>query len=449
MGKDDTITLVHDEQIEKEILGTMIQSVGSIEIWQEYGMGEDAFFLLKHKALYNALIGLHNSGEQIDTSNILNYAARHPYGNTQIEFFEVVDYMDYSVGCQGLPDKIRILKDLYDRRRMYNVSEELKACNNLSARAPEVRQSAINKLREMDTFPGSSIVTLRQALGEYLEELSDIEDGLRIPCIPSGFQFLDERKCFCPGRMTVIGADTSQGKTSFALSMLLNAAKEGVPSAFYSLEMCNSDLMQRLLNMKSTAPVSNSVDATEVAKTLRQFPMYFDEKATNPDTIIASIRGLVRKYKVRLVVIDYLQMMPVYGKAKGQTEESYLGETAHRLFDVSKELDISIVLLSQLSRGEENGSFPTLTRLRGSGQIEQAADVVVFVYRPEAFGKGYKGKFKDVDTNGTAEIIIAKNRNGEAQCSFIAGFDKNRTLFYELETVPRQVVSNEGAFAKR
>ena len=172
-----------------------------------------------------------------------------------------------------------------------------------------------------------------------------------------------------------------------------------------------------------------------VEKIARPLPIYFDDTATiSIERIIVSIRQLVLKHQVEMVFIDYLQVLQTNEGIGRQTEEQFFGTVARKLKNLAKELDICIVLLSQLSR-DKSTTEPTLSRLRGSGQIAEAADMVLLIYRPVMYGKGYSGEHHKVRPEGTALIRLAKGRN-VGTCEFICGYDAPTTHFFELSRIP-------------
>ena len=149
---------------------------------------------------------------------------------------------------------------------------------------------------------------------------------------------------------------------------------------------------------------------------------------------------MVIKYGIKGVIVDYLQILNV--NMKGANKEQQMGDVARRLKNIAKELDIWVIALSQLSRDNQNPA-PTLSRLRDSGQIAEAADMVMLIYRPEVYGKRYTDDFSSKEVKGTAMIDIAKGRN-IGLLKLLVGFNSKTTNFYEIESVPMyQSNSNE------
>ena len=283
--------------------------------------------------------------------------------------------------------------------------------------------------------------------GDYMSEVyqrvNDNLNSISIPGTPTGFHEIDDKGGFQPTNLIVCAAESSQGKTAFANAIALTAAKSGTKIAFYSMEMSGAQLMTRLAAIESGIPVSTLTNEKLTNEQIRSFDrsvaslsklgIYFDDRSTsNIETILASIRSIVIKYHVQGVVIDYLQILTI--NKKGSNVEEAIAEAARRLKNIAKELNIWVLALSQLSRDNQN-PLPSVNRLRGSGQINEAADITILLYRPEVYNKRYPEPFQSTNPNGTAMIDIAKGRN-VGVFKFIVGFNAATTHFYELNERP-------------
>jgi replicative DNA helicase len=233
----------------------------------------------------------------------------------------------------------------------------------------------------------------------------------------SGIRELDELGGFQKSDLVILAGRTSQGKTSFALALLKNIGLSGKKTAIISLEMSALQLTTRLVSMHRGISSKNLMikklsehDRFELGnlRDLQEALIYLDDKPqTNLSYIISRIRTYALQYQVEVVFIDYLQL--ITNPQKGQSREQEVGNTARALKNLAKELNICIVCLSQLSRTKDAAQEPRLSELRDSGQIEEAADVVMLIYRPEAYGLT---TFEDGESCvGRAEITIAKGRN--------------------------------------
>ena len=261
---------------------------------------------------------------------------------------------------------------------------------------------------------------------------------------PTGFEKIDVKSGgLQKSDLIIIAGETSQGKTSLAVSIMRNAAYYGAKIAMYSMEMKKEQITARILSMESGVPANQIMYSRLTDSQIQAIDkgigkvsgkgIYFDDRSTsNIDTIISSIRYMKLKFGIDGAIVDYLQILNV--NMKGANKEQQMGDVARRLKNLAKELDIWIIALSQLNRDNIN-PVPTLARLRDSGQIAEAADVVMLIYRPEVNKKSYPNEFSNVETRGTAMIDIAKGRN-IGMLRLICGFNACTTCFYNLDTVP-------------
>jgi len=235
---------------------------------------------------------------------------------------------------------------------------------------------------------------------------------------------------FSPKSDFILAARPSVGKTAFALNLARNAALSPIkptPVAFFSLEMSASQLVQRILSAESEIALEKIARGkledyeyqqlhTKGIKRLEQAPLFIDDTAAlNIFEFRAKARRLVNKHQVGLIIIDYLQLMSGTSD-RGSNREQEISNISRNLKALAKELSIPIIALSQLSRAEETrkeSKMPQLSDLRESGAIEQDADMVMFIYRPE-----YYENFSNENgesTRGETHIKIAKHRNGSLE----------------------------------
>jgi replicative DNA helicase len=222
--------------------------------------------------------------------------------------------------------------------------------------------------------------------------------------------------------LIIIAARPGMGKTAFTLSLANNAAAAGRGVAIFSLEMNDDQLVQRLISMTSMIQSSKLRDGNldkeefkllhDAVEKLSEMPIYIDDTpAINIFELRAKCRRLKQNHDIGLVVIDYLQLMSAGDKTKRGNREQEISSISRALKGMAKELKVPVIALSQLSRAVETrggDKRPQLSDLRESGAIEQDADIVTFIYRPE-----YYDLSDDMDMpDNMAEIIIAKHRNG-------------------------------------
>ncbi|NNE30169.1 MAG: replicative DNA helicase, partial [Saprospiraceae bacterium] len=258
-----------------------------------------------------------------------------------------------------------------------------------------------------------------------LEEISDKEEGLT--GIPTGFTELDRLTSgWQNSDLVIVAARPGMGKTSFTLALAKNAALDfKKPVAFFSLEMSSIQLAQRLISMEAEITGSKLRDGRlddddwgvlhSAVERLGDAPIFIDDTpGINVFELRAKCRRLKMQHKIELVMIDYLQLMTAGGEGnKAGNREQEISAISRALKGMAKELNVPVIALSQLSRNVENRGGtkrPMLSDLRESGAIEQDADIVSFIYRPE-----YYQILEDEEGNsvkGMAELIVAKHRNG-------------------------------------
>ncbi|MHC1777545.1 MAG: replicative DNA helicase [Lentimicrobium sp.] len=240
-----------------------------------------------------------------------------------------------------------------------------------------------------------------------------------------------------PSDLVIIAAETSNGKTSLALTIAYNSAiLFGARIAIFSYEMSAEQLTARLASMESGISskkiLFQRLDRTELEKILKLdklpgSPIYIDDcNSSSIEYLISGILYAHMRYGVQVVVVDYLQLIRDNSK---HSEETEISSNARRLKNIAKELNITVILLSQLSRDRTNPK-PSLSRLRGSGQIEEAADVVSLIWRPDVYNiKTYQDSPLQ-STFNTAEIIFAKGRNIGVGRMWL-NFEPSLTHFYD------------------
>ena len=270
---------------------------------------------------------------------------------------------------------------------------------------------------------GDGFEPLEKVMGETFEHLERVHAGAgTVLGVDTGFADLnDQMSGFQKGDLIILAARPSVGKTAFALTLARNAAVEaGIGMAIFSLEMSKLQLAQRLLSIETKVDLhklrtgrlrdEDWMHLTHNIDRLAQAPIYIDD--TPGISVLearAKARRLQREHGVGMVVIDYLQLMS--GHMRTQSREQEISHISRGLKAMAKELDVPVLALSQLSRAVESRTDrrPQLSDLRESGSLEQDADVVMFIYRPEMYGlKSPDGE----SLEGLAQIIIGKQRNG-------------------------------------
>jgi replicative DNA helicase len=252
---------------------------------------------------------------------------------------------------------------------------------------------------------------------ERIETLQ--KSGKAITGVPSGFADLDNLTSgFQGGELVILAARPSMGKTAFVLNIATHAAVEQHGVAIFSLEMSKESLVQRMLTAEARVDsqlvrrgMLRDFDFTKLARAagvLQQCPVWIDD---TPALTLLEMRSKARRLKaendVRMIIVDYLQLMRSPEYSDNRVQE--ISDISRSLKGLAKELGVPVVALSQLSRASEQRGGerkPILSDLRDSGAIEQDADIVMFIHRPEYYDR------EDESKRGLAEIMLAKHRNG-------------------------------------
>ncbi|MCD7936904.1 MAG: AAA family ATPase [Tannerellaceae bacterium] len=434
-------TSPHCQETEATILGSLLNTSGQIDgIPQAHDLlSPECFYLPAHRDLYRALHTLWTENTPPDIHLLVRQLEKQG---------SPVDYLFLS-GIIGkttfqLPKYVQVALELYQRRQLAAIALGLyQECHNELNDIHQLLNNTRDSLNHISHGFAPESSTLDEAIDQIRKRVEhNLHNESSLTGTPTGFHHLDQQSGGLQGsNLIIIAADTSQGKTALATKFVLEALWTQAPCAYYSLEMKKEELAARLIAMQSGLSASNLLYGKLQLPQIEQMerglsrlyglPLYFDDRTgSNLDTIIASIRTLTNRYHLRGVVIDYLQILNI--NMKESNKETQMAEAARRLKNLAHELNIWIIALSQLSR---DTSKNVIGRLRDSGQIGEAADIVIAIDRPEAYGKHYTAPFQDVDPKGTARIDIVKGRNIGLQ-QFICGFEATTTRFYELDQVP-------------
>lgn len=436
--------LPRNEEAEKVVLGTIMSDRKALDEVREI-LTPKSFYVDFHAAIYKAILEVDGRGERPDIISVKDQLKRDKVD------FDLTDFLKIAA-CQTFDvyQHAAIIHDKEKRRLFHDIGHWLVGnCYNEENDIVDVLQEAKERLDGVLVETSADVSTLRDALQGVYEQINrNLQGDVAMTGSPTGLSEYDSRTGgLQTSDLVIVAADTSQGKSSLAIKFAMSA---GCPVAFYSMEMTKQQIAARMLSAESgisskdiqmsrlSEPMLKQIDRG-VAKVLRN-DVYFDDRSTsNIDTILSSIRALKIRYGIKGAIVDYLQILNV--NMKGANKEQQMGDVARRLKNLAKELDIWVVALSQLNR-DNLSPVPTLARLRDSGQIAEAADVVMLIYRPEYYGKDYPEPFRHASTQGTAMIDVAKGRN-VGTFKFLVGFDKPTTHFYNLSDIPPAPVEEE------
>lgn len=402
--------------LDSEVIGEVVQIVS----------GEADFYKGSHGAVYKSLVDLYDKAEPVD----LVHLKQRLEDQDQLESIGGLEYLVELVeavpSALSAPYYAKMVSDKAVLRGLIGSATDIlhKAYHTSEAvnNQVDIAEQAIFNLRQNG---GSNEATLlKQLLEEALDRI-DTHDGRSITGVETGYYEFDEMTSGLQnGEMLVLAARPSMGKTALALNIAEHiSVVNKQPVAVFSLEMGKAQLAERLM-------ASNSgVDSQKIRKrmlsgddfmqlqescaNLSEAPLYIDD---TPGLSILALRAKARRlaarYGIKAIMIDYLQLMSDPGSESRQQEVSSISRNVKAL---ARDLNIPVICLSQLNRSAENreGHRPRMADLRESGSIEQDADVVMMLHREEYFHNGdEEWKQAHPELVGTAEIIIAKQRNG-------------------------------------
>ncbi|NPA33153.1 MAG: replicative DNA helicase [Aquificae bacterium] len=443
--------LVHDklpcdETAERAVLGSMLEDPDNIPAVLEI-LREEDFCNEDHRLLFRVIVQLWTQhGNKWDFVILQNYIKqKNLTDRLPIEWIE--ELYEEAVSPETLEEACKIVKEHSAKRAIIELGAELiqKAKENKDFHTLiEEAQSKIFSIAESAT--STQYYHVKDVAQEVIRLIHTFKDSDRIITgLPSGFIELDMKTTgFHPGDLIILAARPGMGKSSFMLSVALNIAKEEQkPVAIFSLEMSKEQLVMRLLSMLAEVPLfkirSGTITEEELkrlegsALELSRYEIYLDDTpALSTTDLRIRARKLRKEKNVEFIAVDYLQLLRPPARKSSRQEE--VAEVSRNLKALAKELHIPVMALAQLSREVEKRSDkrPQLADLRESGQIEQDADLILFLHRPD-----YYKKRPSPEEEGIAEVIIAKQRQGPTDVVKLA-FIKEYTKFENLELAPSQ-----------
>lgn len=441
--------LVNDPKAEQYVIGSLLIVPTAYTLVSQY-LDEDCFYDPMCRDIWKAVDNMGKQGMPIDIISVSAELSKQKSNVTALDLMNISAQIASSAHVEY--HAIR-LQDLGRRRKLWVVGQQLsKVGLSEEILTADAHQEAIESIGGVFE-KADGVFTLDDAMNSLNEIMvKNATVGGVTTGTKTGMERFDEKGGLQKSDLIIVAGETSQGKTSLALCMTRHAIENGAKVAFYSMEMTKEQLTARLLSAKTNIPANNILYSGSLAPSeIRMIDdargklpgenLFFDDKSTsNIDSILLSIRMLKMQKDIDGAVVDYLQILNVNSRSTSFSREQAMGDAARRFKNLAKELNIWIIALSQLSR-DSNCPEPNLNRLRDSGQIGEAADVVILVYRAEYYNRAYPAPFDNKDdypTDGTAMIDVAKGRN-IGTFKFFMGFNKNTTNFFKTNLINEDV----------
>src|SRR5690554_3003419 len=446
--------------LEEVVLGAMMIDKKGVDTIIDI-LQPEVFYREAHQHIYTAIFKLFENSEPIDLLTVSAQLKRD--GNLDIvggEFY-LIQLTQKVSSSAHIEFHARIILQKYIQRSLIKISNEIiEESYDESTDVFDLLDTAESKLYEVTQGNiKRSSETAQNLVLQAKKKIQEIANKEGLSGVPSGFERVDKLTSgWQPSDLIIIAARPGMGKTALTLSMARNMAVQyNIPIAFFSLEMSSVQLITRLISsetgLSSEKLRTGNLQKHEweqlnvKVKDLEKAPLFIDD---TPSLSIFDLRAKARRlssqHGIKLIVIDYLQLMTAGGSQKGGNREQEISTISRNLKALAKELNIPVIALSQLSRAVETrggSKRPLLSDLRESGAIEQDADIVSFIYRPEYYKIDEWDDDDHTPTAGQAEFIVAKHRNGgldEIRLKFIGSLGKFENL--ETDELPTAFVSS-------
>ena len=428
-----------DEHAEQSVLGAMLLSKDAIADVVEAIRGSD-FYRPAHELIYDAVLDLYGRGEPADAITVSAELTRAgdlartggaPYLHTLVAGVPVAANAGYYAGIVREKAILRRLVDAGTKIVQIGYAAEGQVDDVVDQAQAEVYAVTDRRTSE-DYAPLSDIMELTI---DELEAIGNRDGGLA--GVPTGFADLDDlTNGLHGGQMVILAARPAVGKSTLGLDIARAASiKNGLTSVIFSLEMSRTEITMRLLSAEARIPLhhmrNGKMSDDDWNKLVRKMsdvsaaPLFIDD---SPNMTMMEIRSKARRLKqrhdLRLIVIDYLQLM-TSGK-KVESRQLEVSEFSRQIKLLAKELDVPVVAISQLNRGSEQRTSkrPLLSDLRESGSLEQDADMVILLHREDLYEK-------EATRPGEADLIIAKHRNGQTK-DLVLAFQGHYSRFIDM-----------------
>lgn len=429
--------------LEEAVIGAMmIDKKGVTEALEI--LNPDAFYDSRHQEIFNAISEVFKKSQPVDLLTVSNHLKSKAKLDAVGGDFYLIKLTQKVASSAHIDFHSRIiLQKKIQRDVIKAASEMIEQGYSEETDVFDLIEFGYSKWNEISRVTSKK---KEQKIGAVLPTVLDkarkLSTGEIKAGVPTPFPKLTKYDGgWRPTELIIIAARPGMGKTSMALSVALEPAKRGIPTAFFSMEMSSETLVSRLASMefkifndKFTKKGISEYDEDNITSELDDVPMYIDDTSSiTIEEFQIKANRMKSEHGIQLIVVDYIQLMKV-ANDKNKIREQQVAEISRGLKLVAKDLEIPVIALSQLSRAVETrggSKRPLLSDLRESGAIEQDADIVSFIYRPEYYGLT---EWDDDRTPcaGEADFMVAKNRNGGV-FTLRFKFDERFTLFSDLE----------------
>jgi len=415
--------------LEQAVLGAMLQDKKGVDEVIDL-LDKEAFYKPAHQSIYEAIHALFEESAPIDILTVSDKLKLMGKLDEVGREYYLVELTQRVASSAHIEYHARIILQNYMKRKLIEISSNIiEESFDETQDVFDVLDKAESRLYEITKGNlKRSAESAQNLVMQAKKRIEEIANRAGLSGVPSGFERLDKLTSgWQSSDLVIIAARPAMGKTAFVLSMARNiAVAHKKPIAIFSLEMSSIQLITRLISSE-TGLTSEKLRTGRLekheweqlnvkVKDLEKAPLYIDD---TPSLSIFELRAKARRmssqHNIGLVIIDYLQLMNAGNDSKSGNREQEISTISRNLKALAKELEVPVIALSQLSRAVETrggSKRPLLSDLRESGAIEQDADIVSFIYRPEYYGLEEWDDQEGGSTSGQAEFIVAKHRNG-------------------------------------
>jgi len=415
-------TIPHNEELESAVIGSLMSDIKAIDDVAEH-LKPELFYKKENSLIAKAIIQLYTENNYTDMITVTNQLRKNGTLEQAGGYLYLAQVQAHTIHV-SLLKYVLMLKEYQMKRDLLQAGIEAQKMS-LDEKA-DAFDSVDSVAQAVFTITeGNSVKEARNAFDIALENVNDLEkqasEGEEVG-MPTYINNLDNILLMKGGTMNVFAARPAMGKTALILQIAKNIAKANKPVGILSLEMRDKELIERIQSNESNVPLESITkgkmqshewnDYLNGSSRLKDCPIYVDDTpALSVLQMRSKARMLKRKYDIKILMIDYLQLMQEPSLKNNREQEiSYISRSIKQ---IAKDLDIVVIPLAQLSRAVETrggDKRPILSDLRDSGSIEQDSDSVTFLYRPEYYGISEDENGQS--TQGVLELIIAKQRNG-------------------------------------
>ncbi len=437
-------------EIEEAVLGAVMLEKDKLAQVLEIIQSPDCFYESAHQKIYTSIRRLFDTSTPVDLLTVTEDLRK----TNDLEAIGGAYYLTRLtmnvVSSAHVEAHARIVMEKYVMRELIRISGDIIGdAYNEGSDVFDLLDKAESSLYEItDKHLRKNFKSLPDVLMETVQEIEFAKNNQSdVTGVPTGFSALDKLTAgWQKNALIIVAARPAVGKTAFCLNLAMNAAlhhEKPYPVAFFSLEMGAGELVKRMLSAQTEVSMDaitkgrmqehEFVQMTQRMERLSKAPIFLDDQAAlNIFELRAKARRLKQRHDIQMIIIDYLQLMQA-DINKGGNREQEISKISRDLKSLAKELEIPIIALSQLNRGVESrkeNKVPQLSDLRESGAIEQDADMVMFLYRPEYYGINNDEMGQSIE--GETHIHIAKNRSGQTDTVKVR-FIKEYQKFVDLD----------------